>query len=173
MTNSTYATDLTDDQWQLIKELRPAAKTGGRPRSVCLRAVMKVLLYVLVGGGAWQLLPLYDLHGRTVYGYLRAWQEDGTWQRVHDELHTQVRREAGCHKVEDETEQNFSKRYTIQQLLISQNSFYKWRQQYGRVGIPEAKRLKELESENQKLKKLVAQLSLDDLALEEVNAKKW
>ncbi len=56
---------------------------------------------------------------------------------------------------------------------ISQNSFYKWRQQYGGVGIPEAKRLKELEAENQKLKRLVAQLSLDKLALEEVNAKKW
>ncbi len=56
---------------------------------------------------------------------------------------------------------------------ISQNSFYKWRQQYGGVGIPEAKRLRELEVENQKLKRLVAQLSLDKLALEEVNAKKW
>ena len=56
---------------------------------------------------------------------------------------------------------------------ISQNSFYKWRQQYGGVGIPEAKRLKELEAENQKLKGLVAQLSLDKLALEEVNSKKW
>lgn len=33
-----------------------------------------------------------------VYGYLRAWQEDGTWQRVHDELRAQVRREAGHHK---------------------------------------------------------------------------
>ena len=56
---------------------------------------------------------------------------------------------------------------------VSQNSFYKWRQQYGGLGIPEAKRLKELEVENQKLKKLVAQLSLDKLALEEVNSKKW
>lgn len=56
---------------------------------------------------------------------------------------------------------------------VSQNSFYKWRQQYGGMGVPEAKRLKELEVENQKLKKLVAQLSLDKLALEEVNSKKW
>ncbi len=47
------------------------------------------------------------------------------------------------------------------------------RQQYGGVGIPEAKRLKELEAENQKLKRLVAQLSLDKLAIEEVNSKKW
>ena len=40
---------------------------------------------------------------------------------------------------------------------ISQNSFYKRRRQYGGIGIPEAKRLKELETENQKLKKMGTQ----------------
>lgn len=98
MTNPTYATDLTDDQWQLIKELLPAAKAGGRPRRICLRAVMNALLYVLVGGAPWRLLPLDYPHWRTAYGYLRAWQEDGTWLRVHDELRAQVRRAAGHHK---------------------------------------------------------------------------
>lgn len=56
---------------------------------------------------------------------------------------------------------------------ISQNTFYKWRSQYGGMGVDEAKRLKELEKENAQLKKLVADLSLDKLALEEVLSKKW
>ena len=56
---------------------------------------------------------------------------------------------------------------------VSQNSFYKWRTQYGSMTINEAKRLKELEQQNAKLKKLVADLSLDKLALEEVLSKKW
>jgi putative transposase len=56
---------------------------------------------------------------------------------------------------------------------ISQNSFYTWRNQYGGMNVDEAKKLKALEAENAKLKKLVADLSLDKLALEEVLSKKW
>lgn len=56
---------------------------------------------------------------------------------------------------------------------ISQNTFYKWRNQYGGMKVDEAKKLKALEAENAKLKKLVADLSLDKLALEELLTKKW
>lgn len=56
---------------------------------------------------------------------------------------------------------------------ISQNTFYTWRKQYGTMTVDEAKKLKALEAENAKLKKLVADLSLDKLALEELLSKKW
>lgn len=56
---------------------------------------------------------------------------------------------------------------------ISQNTFYKWRAQYGGMNVDEAKKLKALLAENAQLKKLVADLSLDKLALEEVLSKKW
>ena len=56
---------------------------------------------------------------------------------------------------------------------ISPNSFYKWKKQFGDLSVVEARRLKDLEAENKQLKKLVAQLSLANLALEEVNSKKW
>ena len=55
-----------------------------------------------------------------------------------------------------------------QRLTISEQSFYRWRQQYGGVTVEDAKRLKELESENARLKKLVADLSLDKQMLQEV-----
>lgn len=55
-----------------------------------------------------------------------------------------------------------------QRLTISEQTFYRWRQQYGGVTVEDARRLKELESENARLKKLVADLSLDKQMLQEV-----
>lgn len=55
-----------------------------------------------------------------------------------------------------------------QRLGISEQTFYRWRQQYGGVTVDEAKRLKDLEAENARLKKLVAELALDEQMLQEV-----
>ncbi len=54
------------------------------------------------------------------------------------------------------------------QVAVSEHTFYKWRKRYGTMQESEAKRLKELERENAQLKKLVADLSLDNLMLKEV-----
>lgn len=56
---------------------------------------------------------------------------------------------------------------------VSESSFYKWRQKFGGMEVNEAKRLKELEDENRRLKKLVAEQALDIDMLKAVNAKKW
>ena len=50
---------------------------------------------------------------------------------------------------------------------ISENTYYKWRKEYGGMRINQAKRLKDLEKENARLKKLVADLSLDNDILRE------
>lgn len=55
---------------------------------------------------------------------------------------------------------------------IGQSTFYRWKAQYGGMSLSEAQRLKHLEKENQKLKSLVAELSLDKVMLQEVLAKK-
>jgi len=60
-----------------------------------------------------------------------------------------------------------------QQLGISESTFNRWRLQYGAMKADEAKRLKELEAENVRLKKLVAELSLDKQMLQELAQKKW
>ncbi len=52
-------------------------------------------------------------------------------------------------------------------LGITENTYYRWRREYGGLRIDQAKRLKELERENGKLKKLVADLSLDKAILKE------
>lgn len=55
---------------------------------------------------------------------------------------------------------------------ISDATFYKWRQRYGGLGPSELRRLRQLEEENNKLKRLVADLSLDKAMLQDVLAKK-
>ena len=51
---------------------------------------------------------------------------------------------------------------------ISEQTYYRWRKEYGGLKLDQARRLKELEKENQRLKRLVADLSLDKAMLEEV-----
>jgi putative transposase len=54
---------------------------------------------------------------------------------------------------------------------ISLHTFYQWRKRYGGLEVNEARRVRELEAENQKLKRLVANLSLDNLALKDALSK--
>jgi putative transposase len=58
------------------------------------------------------------------------------------------------------------------QLGISEQTYYRWRREYGGMDIPQAKKLREIEKENTRLKKLVADLSLDNAILKEVLGKK-
>ena len=53
-------------------------------------------------------------------------------------------------------------------IEVTTNTYYRWKQQYGGMKMDQAKRYKELEKENQRLKKLVADLSLDNSMLKEV-----
>lgn len=59
------------------------------------------------------------------------------------------------------------------ELGVSDKTLYNWRARYKDMTVNEAKRVRELEAENTKLKKLVADLSLDIAILKEVNSKKW
>lgn len=56
---------------------------------------------------------------------------------------------------------------------ISQQTFYRWKAKYGGLEEGDARRLKALEDENRRLKRLVADLSLDNAALKDVLSKNW
>jgi putative transposase len=58
-------------------------------------------------------------------------------------------------------------------LGVSEATFYRWKKQFAGMGVVEIRRLKQLEEENTKLKRLVADLSLDKTMLQEVLRKKW
>jgi putative transposase len=97
MKTQTYPTDLTDRQGDYIKDLIPTAKTGGRPRSVDMRQLVNAILYILVTGAQWRMLPTDYPKWKSVYHYFRVWRDDGSWQRIHDTLRAEVRRRAGRH----------------------------------------------------------------------------
>jgi putative transposase len=56
---------------------------------------------------------------------------------------------------------------------VSSATFYKWKSKYGGMDVNEAKRLRALEEENAKLKRIVADLTLDNVALKDVLSKNW
>ena len=61
----------------------------------------------------------------------------------------------------------------VRKYGVSEQSIYRWKAKYGGMDVSEARRLRELEDENRRLKKLVADLSLDKQMLEDVVSKKW
>jgi len=61
----------------------------------------------------------------------------------------------------------------VRQAGVSEQTFYRWKSKYGGLEVSEAKRLRQLEDENRKLKTMVADLMLDNKILKDVNAKKW
>jgi putative transposase len=56
---------------------------------------------------------------------------------------------------------------------VSSATFYKWKAKFGGLEVSDAKRLRQLEDENAKLKKLLAEAMLDNAMLKEIAAKKW
>lgn len=92
-----YKTDLTDTQWNLIRDLLPVAipKPGCTPTD--LREVLNTLLYQTKTGCQWDMLPHDLLPKSTAHDYYTRWRDDGTWDRLIDTLRRQVREAAGRH----------------------------------------------------------------------------
>lgn len=59
------------------------------------------------------------------------------------------------------------------ELGVTQQTLYHWKKRFGGMDVNEARRLKELEAENTKLKRIVADQALDIVMLKDVNSKKW
>ena len=61
----------------------------------------------------------------------------------------------------------------FREIGVTGNTYYRWRKEYGGLGLDQARRLKDLEQENARLKRVVADLSLDNLILKEVSTGKF
>ena len=72
MNEKTYPSDLTDEEWEWIKDLIPAAKSGGRPRTLCMRAVLNAIFYVTKGGIQWRMLPTTFPKWQSVYPHVQG-----------------------------------------------------------------------------------------------------
>ncbi len=91
---SGYDSDLTDEQWALIEPLIPVY-TWGRPRTLSMRRVVNAILYVLVTGCQWAMLPKDYPNYNSVYYHFRRWSWEGVWEQINTVLREQVRTEAG------------------------------------------------------------------------------
>ncbi len=86
-----YPSDLTDEEWALIRPLIPPAKRGGNKRTVDIREVVNGVMFILSTGCQWASLPK-DLPPRsTVNDYFCRWNHDWTLDRIHHALYVQCR----------------------------------------------------------------------------------
>ncbi|MHB8897629.1 MAG: transposase [Thermoguttaceae bacterium] len=83
---SSYPSDLSDLQWQAAQRCIPPSRPVGVARQVSLRSVVDAIRYRQRSGCPWRLLPHDYPHWRTVYGYQRLWQGDGTWGRIEEAI---------------------------------------------------------------------------------------
>jgi putative transposase len=94
-TRRPYSTDLSDEEWEILRPLVPEAKPGGRPRAHQTRELLNAIFYVLRGGCAWRLLPHDFLPWQSAYHYFRQWRLDGTWEHIHTALRERLRLQLG------------------------------------------------------------------------------
>ena len=95
MSYQLYPSDLTDREWEYIKEMIPPPKPGGRDRKTDMRQVVNAIFYISRTGGAWRYLPREYPPWQTVYGYFRRWRIDGAWEHIHHRLRADVREKEG------------------------------------------------------------------------------
>ena len=86
--------DLTDEEWDLIRDLVPTYSGGGamgRPAKWQKREIVNAVLYVAATGCQWRALPDRYPHWNTVHRYHVTWSRDGTWEKIVDRLRRMLR----------------------------------------------------------------------------------
>jgi putative transposase len=90
-----YPSDVTDEQWQVIKSLLPKKRTdGGRP-PLDRRIILNAILYVVRTGCQWRQLPRDFPNWKSVYTVFWRWRKGGVWERIHHALRERLRRATG------------------------------------------------------------------------------
>jgi putative transposase len=90
-----YPTDMTDEQWYIIRRWLPSSPPIGADRSVDMRRIVDGIFFVSRSGCQWRLLPKTYENWSTTYGYFNRWRKDGTWERIHGALRCDVRQQEG------------------------------------------------------------------------------
>ena len=92
-----YPSDLTEAEWALLAPLLERCRRDGRgrPRQIERREVLNAIFYVLRTGCQWRYLPEGFPNWNTVYWYFARWTDDGTWERINDQLRRELRIQHG------------------------------------------------------------------------------
>lgn len=95
-----YDSDLSDEQWKLIRDLIPKPKSslgkGGRPAHD-RREIMDAILYAARTGCQWRMLPHDFPHWRSVYGCFALWHDAGVFESINTKLRRKIRVAADRH----------------------------------------------------------------------------
>lgn len=89
-----YPSDLTDRQWQVVRQWLPPRSRRGRPR-IDRREILDAILYVVRTCCQWRQLPRDFPNWKTVYTVFWRWRRACVWKRINDALREKVRRAAG------------------------------------------------------------------------------
>ena len=90
-----YASDLTDEEWNVLSPLMPKRKRVGRPREVNLREVVNAILFILATGCQWRAIPKDFPPRSTIQYYFYDWRDRQTWRRINRVLVERARRLVG------------------------------------------------------------------------------
>lgn len=90
-----FETDVTDEEWSVVKPHLPSASKCGRPRSTDLREVFNAIQFMLGTGCQWRSIPTCFPPFTTVQHYFYTWRDTGVLERMLDELRGLARAQAG------------------------------------------------------------------------------
>lgn len=90
-----YPSDLTDAEWELVKEFFPEQGKIGRPRKHSRRQILNAIFYIDRTGCQWRYLPKDFPPHQTVYSYFQMWRDNGLLTRLHDSLRGRLRKHLG------------------------------------------------------------------------------
>ena len=90
-TRLPYPSDLSDNEWEVIKPYIPPQSNRGRKRVHSYREILNAIFYLLRSGCSWRMLPHEFPHWKTVYHYFRFWRLNGFWEHMNTVLRTELR----------------------------------------------------------------------------------
>ena len=86
-----YPSDLTEKQYEIIRNLLPEPSHRGRPCTWDFMVILNAILYIVRSGCAWRMLPKDFPPWQTVYYYFSKLKKTGIWKKIHDSIVREVR----------------------------------------------------------------------------------
>jgi transposase len=90
-----YSSDLSNEAWELVRDLFEKTTKKGRPSKISKRQIVNAIFYVCRTGCQWELLPSDFPNFRTVKTYFRNWKMKGLWQKMGERLRRKYREKIG------------------------------------------------------------------------------
>lgn len=91
ITRKRYDSDITDEEWDLVRRFIPPHPPRGNDPWIPKREIVNAIFYVNKHGCAWRGLPDDFPNWSTVYGYFRMWTKAGVWEQIVDALRRRIR----------------------------------------------------------------------------------